>query len=235
MNHTLIGILVIVAVCIIWYIWQQNLRKNAQKYLEKSNGTFDTNAQKALNSIDKIQCPTPQDHFTVARVIDLNAHEGRINNVRVLDNVVDRYMTNLRPDRRGGEDLDWFEIDQIENFAERHMDIMAANPHYNDFIEAVLQKRPGKVVKTIQQAKSDSDSKTEAFSTYVSSNKTHTDDTQNVHDSAVNEHLRKTYGKLKDTTPPSLDTAAVTKEIKSHIQQRFSTGNIGGKKMKIGD
>ena len=223
MNDIIITLVVVVICFGAYYFWQKHLRSRAQSLLKQSNGTFDDPAIYALEKLRSIQNPTPQDHFITARLIDLNAHEGRINNIRVLGNVVNKYMTNLQEDNRGNvDDLDWFELDQIENFAERHMDIMAANPNYTNFIEAVLEKRPKKVSKTVEQAKRDSETRAGAFDTYVNSNLAHTDDTQNVHDSAVNEQLRTTLKKLKSGTKISIDENELVTDIENHIDKQFT-------------
>ena len=201
----------------IWMYWQSSVRTKAVELLNESDGTFDENAYRAIKYLDRIHNPTPRDNFMYGRIIDLNAHEGRINNKKVLKNVVSRYMTNLRRDNNFEEDLDWFELDQIENFAARHMDIMTANPHYNNFIEAVLEKRPTKVKKTIDQARDDASNKKEAIETYVESNKSFTTDSQNVHDSSVNENLRKCLAYIKVSTPNVEDFEKLKKEISSHI------------------
>lgn len=242
MNTVLIGILAFLAICLWWYFSEKRLRNKALENFSSSNGTFDEQAQNALKAIENIQNPTPKDHFLAARIIDLNAHEGRINNVHILNNVVDKYLVNLQPNIKlpalhktdnttdDGGNLDWFEIDQIENFAERHMDIIAANPQYNDFIEAVLEKRPKRLQATIQEAKSSSDTKKETFETYVASNVVNTSDSQNVHDSAVNEHLKKTYEKLRETTPPTLNQADARAEISLYISSTLK--NDSDKKKK---
>lgn len=215
---------IVVALLVTWglfFICEKYRRHKAIRNLEKSNGTFDEYAENALETIENIQNPTPKDHFLAARIIDLNAHDGRINNVRVLNNVVDRYMYNLQPYVDKGnpttDRLDWFELDQIENFMDRHMDIMTANPEHNNFIEAVLQARPKKVVQTIENAKESANNKKEAFETYVKSNINYTSDTQNVHDSAVNEQLRSTWKKLQQTTPPNINKNAVFTEVQQYI------------------
>ncbi len=247
MNNILIGIIVLILVSAWWFFSESRLRKKAVKEIATSNGTFDEPAQRALESLEKIQCPTPRDNFLAARIIDLNAHEGRINNIRVLNNVVDRYYTNLKPSQprrlernarlhrennHEPDNLDWFEIDQIENFAARHMDIMMHNPQYNDFIEAVLEKRPKKVIKTLAEAKSSASNKKEAFDTYVDSNISYTSDSQNVHDSAVNEHLRTTYTKLRETTPPTLNQSDVMFEVPQAITDRFRFADTEEEKVK---
>lgn len=219
---------ILIALIIAWIIFmllEKYKRNNATFEFDASNGTFDEHAQKALENIENLQAPKPRDHFMAARIIDLNGHDGRINNVRVLNNVMDRYMYNLRPYVNNPtlqkDPLDWFQLDQIENFMERHIDIMRANPEYNNFIEAVLQARPKKVIKTIGNVKDESTNKREAFETYVGDILTHTNDPQNVHDSAVNEQLRATWKKLQQTTPPSLDKNGVFAQVQSHINAMY--------------
>jgi hypothetical protein len=148
MNIVLILFIAFIITIAIYYYCERYYRRKALSAINNSNGTFDKHAQTAIDALDKIQSPNVQDRFLAGRLIDLNGHDGRINNVRVLNNVVDKYMGHLRPFVDGqpyeinNDNLEWFKLDQIENFADRHMDIMVANPHYNDFIDAVLQTLP---------------------------------------------------------------------------------------------
>jgi len=214
---------ILIATIVAFFLLENYHRNSAKAAFSSSNGTFDDQAEKALDSLERLQCPTPKDHYLAARIIDLNGHDGKINNVRVLNDVVGRYMYNLKPYTESQriiekDPLDWFELDQIENFMERHMDIMKANPEHNNFIEAVLQARPKKVLKTVESAKETSDNKKEAFELYAQTNITHTSDPQNVHDSAVNEQLRNSWKFLKKTTPPLLDKKLVFPEIRAYIE-----------------
>jgi len=212
----------IVLACIAYLFIEKWRRWNVLSEIEASNGTFDIHAQNALDSIENLQSLNNKDRFLAARIIDLNGHDGRINNVRVLNNVVGHYMHNLRPYAADAvpekDPLDWFELDQIENFMDRHIDIMRANPEHNNFIEAVLKARPKKVIKTLENVKEESNTKKEAFETYVDNTITFTNDPQNVHDSAVNEQLRKTWKRLQETTPPTLNKQNVFSQIQTHIE-----------------
>lgn len=235
MNTTLLFFLALVVSIALFYFSERYNRRKALNSLENSNGTFDEHAQTALDALDSLQCPNVHDQFLAARLIDLNGHDGRINNVRILNNVVNKYMGNLRPyvgkqpHEINRDNLDWFELDQIENFADRHMDIMVANPHYNDFIDAVLQARPKKVVKTLDEVKSSCNTRKEAFDTYVANNVQYTNDSQNVHDSAVNEQLRKTWRTLKEKTIPP-EKKNVVNQIRSYIQNEWNGSGENRKK-----
>lgn len=213
-KFTLILLTVFLVILVYFYFKQNRKRNLIQKSLNQSNGTFDKDAQKALETLETLDSPNSHENFIKARIIDLNAHEGKINNKRVLNNVVDKYMTSLLS---LDNELDWFELDQIENFAERHINIMVENPQYDTFIETVLKSRPEKVKKTVQDSKKASSNKKESFENYVDSNVTFTNDVQNVHDSAVNEQLRTLFNKLKEETPPVIDKKQVTDEITEHI------------------
>jgi len=227
MNTTLIFFIALLIGIAWFYFSERNKRKKASRLIENSNGTFDEYAQEALEALDNLQCPNAHDQFLSARLIDLNGHDGRINNVRVLNNVVNKYMGHLKPyvgrhpHDINNDNLDWFELDQIENFADRHMDIMVANPHYNDFIDAVLQARPKKVIKTLDETRESCKTRKEAFDTYIANNVAYTNDTQNVHDSAVNEQLRKTWKELKEKTPTG-NKKNVVNDIRSYIRGQWN-------------
>jgi len=231
--------IVAIALCCIaiFYLFETYFRNRAYDQLANSSGIFDEHAQSALDNFERLQCPTAKDRFNLARIVDLNGHDGRINNVRVLNDVVGHYMYNLKPNRGDSDgtldDLDWFELDQIENFVKRHEDIMYANPQHNEFIDTVLQARPKKIVHTLHNARETSDSKKEAFQSFVDDNVVYTSDVQNVHDSAVNEQLRNAWKKIKERTPPTLDNRSVFVQIENYIKHSQDPESIDNKKRAL--
>ena len=219
-NYNMIFWLVIVLIiaCGYWYLNIENRRNSVKIDIDNSIGTYDEPAKRAFTEIENLEYQTTESQFLAGRIIDLNMNEGRINNVRVLNDITERYALGMR---ETDDTLDWFEIDQIENFADRHMDIMVANPHYNDFIEAVLNKRPNKINKTINESKNVTLTKKDALDTFVSSNIVYTNDSQNVHDSSVNVQLKVIYDKLKQEHNPRT-RSDTTNEIKRLIMKQLT-------------
>ncbi len=185
---------ILLLICgILLFFRERHLRSRSATALQGSIGVFDVQAADALDSIEKLSFPQPQDHMRAARIIDLHAHEGRINNTRVLDKAVSRYGKALG----AADNLDWFEISQIEAFAHRYADELGTRPDYRGFVHRVELERPRKVLTDIEHAKGLAPTKRGAFSAYVDDAATFTSDEQNVHDSAVNVQLRSTIGKMK--------------------------------------
>jgi hypothetical protein len=181
--------------CLWWYWNNDQHQQRSRCKIQQSNGTFDQAAKDALRHLNRIEIPSVQDDFLHARILDLNVNEGRTNNMRMLNDLVHRYENVLK---NGGDDIDWFEHDQIENFVTRNWDILELNPHYSDFIESVLTSRPEKVANTIRDVKKLNLTKKETFKEYTDNNVANRSDDQNVHDSAVNEQLRQIFHKLKN-------------------------------------
>lgn len=222
-NKTLILLVAVAALMYLLYAAHQKwLRMRAHLHMDESGGVFDESAEAALDNLERINDPTPDDHFRMARLIDLNAHEGRIHNTHVLNNIVTHY-SNMLPSEDDARDLDWFEIDQIENFAERNRKTMAARPYYGKFIDEVLQAREKKIQRKVDEAISTADSKLDAFVEYVEGNIEHKSDAQNVHDNAVNTSLNRTFHKLKQVTPLDRDEQRCFEEIRKHIADREAT------------
>jgi hypothetical protein len=216
MNISNFFLCLILATCAYFlYSWFNSCKiDNIQKLVQKSNGTFDLPAQNALQEYQHLQNPSPQDSFVRSRIIELNQHEGRVENVADFDDIVDAYTTLLN------DDLDWWEMEQIEHFAERHHDIINANPiYYNNFITELEQERPRKLEQQVQDSINETCTKKEAVNVFVDNSITNTSDSQNVHDSAVNKQLRDHYSQLLDSTPITLSNSAIEDEIIQQINK----------------
>ena len=216
---TVLTVIVLVVMFICWYIREERLKGSIYRNVDRSVGIFDEPARKALYKSTRLTYPSMHDHVTAARLIDLNMHEGHINNPRDLQNAVSHYMKALnRPD-----ELDWFEIDQIENFERRYGHHLEQDVYYTDFVKAVTKARPAKVAKVVNEIKEKSDeadSKIEVIQTFVENNVEHPSDAQNVHDSAVNVELRKSVDNLKRITAPHFVKSGIETfaEVKSEIK-----------------
>jgi hypothetical protein len=186
--------------------FKQDFRKNVQE----SNGIMDTNAKQAVEIFKKIQDPEPIDVIHMNQIIELNDYQGHIDNRQDFTRVVEDYTNILN------NELDWWEIYQIENFANRHQDIIFENPNFQNFQDQIINKPLQKLAKNITQIKNDQSikTKTDAIQHYTDTNKTHTSDSQNVHDNSVNTQLRDGYQLLKEKTPTLEKSKYIVDEIK---------------------
>ena len=176
--------------CCLYSIYQrhnENSRRHLIKKLaESSNGTLDIPAKKALFETELIQTPTTQDIMIQNQLVELNTHQGRrMTRTREFQQVVERYQQVL------DDELDWFEIHQIEGFANRQ----------EIFIPKLVEKKKVDLCEKVKSAKNTSKTKIDAVDTLTIENKTFTSDSQNVHDSSVNKQLKNQYQQLKKNTP----------------------------------
>ncbi len=212
-----IGIGLIFAYCVLSAWIQKRNRNQAYKAVNRSIGTFDSHAQSALKRFQKLQFPQSRDHFQMARLVDLNVNQGNINNIRTFNSVLDSYSVPLE------NGPSWFEIDQMENFIERHRDLVKNNPHYEQFLDSVLQAGPEKVKKSLASFAEDLP-KLEAHKAFSVSNLEYEHDAQNSHDSAVNHALRQTLKSICSTTdlrkPPLMCFKEVSNAIASSTRPK---------------
>ena len=85
----------------------------------------------------------------------------------------------------------------------------------------------------MDEAIEETTTKKEALDKYVESNITHTTDTQNVHDSAINTQLRDIYKKIKDESPLIVhDNNRIRNEIDGHITKYLGRHSEKGDRAK---
>ena len=212
--NILIVFIVILVICVIGYFYNKSKKRSLTRNVQESIGTFDSKAISATENYHSIFMPDKTDTLQYNRIIELNQNEGRIENKGILDMVVQNY-TNILDDGDGDE-LDWFEIHQIENFIDRHQDMLDADRILIENINEIPRK---KNIKTIQDIKESSDTKIEAVNQYKETSKTQTSDPQNVHDSAVNVQLALGYDLLKKCSGSSANKDYIKSEIENKIRQ----------------
>ena len=192
--------------------WEDNKRQTLDKKCQKSIGIMDPPAKEAKELFNNIYMPDKQDILNYNRIVELNENEGRVENRDDFNQIVEQY-TNVIDD-----ELDWFEIHQIENFVDRHEDMLNHREH-NVFLENVIQAPKKKITKTVEEIKDTAENKKEAIKEYVNVSKTQTSDSQNVHDSAVNVQLKDGYKELKGTVNSSINKSQIQHEIQEYINK----------------
>lgn len=210
MKKVLFFLVVLVAIYFLYSYFSTGENEYVTDLIQLSNGTMD---EPALSALKELESPmTNKDSFNKAQLINLNLYEGRINNPVVLREVADLYQINTEND---DNELDWFEIQQIENFTMRNN--LRNNPVYDDFVRTTENMLPKKIKETIEFAKENSESKTETLDNYITANVKFTSDPQNVHDSAVNKQIRNSYRLLVDNTNIIPDIKVTSAEIMDYI------------------
>ncbi len=196
LNWKLIALILITFTLIIfWYT-----RETLQDIIQKSNGTFDVHAQRAIEQYNNTRNPTANESFDIANVVQLNIHEGHIQDPTDFMFVVDAYENVIDNEGNEENDIDWFQIAQIENFIWRNADNVDNNIILHDLYERNIRIAPKKIKRTVEQAKQEGKTKSEAIDIFVNTNKEHTSDPQNVHDSSVNLLFKKFHENLEQTS-----------------------------------
>ena len=205
--------LLIALVALTYWCWQSHLHQTFAKHIDASSGAADDHAYLALHDSERIMNKTPQERFSEARLLDLNLHEGRaIDDPSVLGRVANGYLAIAHD-----ADLDWFEVAQIEHFVARNEMTLDA-----DRRDALLNVRPSKLQQTLANANTidnheNETSRLDAFENVIKDSIKNTSDVQNVHDSGVNEQLRSTLKRLRETTYPLRDVTSIRREIEKKI------------------
>jgi hypothetical protein len=208
--------LIVILLCV--YLLTRYIRKTRQEAKRKkykwlrnnSCGSYDDRAQAALREIDSMEVKTSDDDFAAGNIIELNKHQGDLREAPGVDEVdIIRHYQNALADIRDnpGTDRDippMFIVDYIGGFIDRNANELMTIPAGYQFVGFYAGTAPKiqhvDINTRKQQAASESSNKIEYIEKFIDSGITHTNDMQNVHDSAVNNSLRRTFANLKSST-----------------------------------
>ena len=202
-------ILVCILAIIYWICFRrtdEQLRSSSIAEVQRSNGTFDARARSALVSLTQIDNPTPGDRFRRANIIHYNVLEGRYNNHAAVGTMVRDYADALlgMNAREPGAD---FMIHRIEDL---HLELHDTVYEDDDIIRLIMGfdnivqerapvLRQNIIEERVQAAAEHAETRAEHINNYFNAAVTHTNDSQNVHDSKVNKDLRDALGKMRAT------------------------------------
>jgi hypothetical protein len=227
-NYIALVVVIIILIIVIYRVFIGNSDKSkrgrAETFYQNSSGTFDENARRALVELTQIDNPQPQDRFRRANIIEYNILEGntqrrasegengRRTRINAIGNITRDYVDTLRGLRghvRDIHDTDFnpgFMINRIENFGERAMwetddDLLILFQGLNTTLanEAPAVRREI-IEDRKERAINNAENMEEAIDNYFEDAVKYTSDAQNVHDSKVNEDLRRTLRKLRSST-----------------------------------
>lgn len=216
LHCTLISVLLVI---IGYWCWQNHLRERIVEDMQKCSGAADCHVRNVINDYEKLMGKSTIERFNEARLIDLNLHEGRPISKRVhLNRVADGYLA-----RAHDEDIDMFEIDQIQNFVDRNIDNLGhgVGKHIREVTDNLRPKKVHIELEKIKKEKDNNQSKSpqEQHEAFVLASTKHTNDKQNVHDSAINEQLRHCVNRLRETSFPLRDADRIKDEILTLINK----------------
>lgn len=185
-------------------------RRKYRHLYQVSNGAYDESARQALDTIRQIDTPTAEDEFTAGAIVELNKNNGDMRRATVADGeeVLRRYRATLmdlfeHPEQE--RDINpLFMVDYIGGFIERNERDLQAWPDGGQFMQVYAQTAPDIRGDNIEQRRVEAaqaaSNRIEFVDEFLKHSKTHTNDPQNVHDSAVNNSLRRTMERLRGTT-----------------------------------
>ncbi|QJX71139.1 hypothetical protein F-liban_391 [Faustovirus] len=200
--YVYIIVFIIIAVVIITYLLlnkDERMRERITKDISESQGGADEPALRAVWELENIADPTPEDMFLRGRLLDYNFlrnDEAMELPAFMVNQVADLYggaINGLRD--RGLNDNFGLNIrapiilDNAEDFAQ-----LFGVP---DLLMAVEQAAGGITEARREEALADADNPVEAAETFFEASVNHTNDPQNVHDTAVIQDMKATYNKIK--------------------------------------
>lgn len=210
--NVLILLLLIGLVATGYYCWQCHLNDSVIRNVNASCGTDDAHARQALWEFERMMGKTSRDRFAEARLIDLNLNEGRpISDPITLHRVLDGYFARANDNR-----VDAFELDQIEHFVERNQPVLTGEQ--GDWLLAATMKSRC-LPKPSEDKTNEPIPRSKALEKQVKKLTKYTADPQNVHDSGINEQLRGTLKRLRETTYPVRDATSIRSEIEALVAQ----------------
>lgn len=215
----------VVALMIALYLlskWR-NYRKRirVQQLLDESAGTFDRPAQEAF---------VDADQFTRAEIVHMNVLEAEPTRNRALAGYVAAAY-----------------LEELNNPATEHDNIIMRAGQFNDAIvgagvldypqwqdypaglmdATIATINNNKIQDTVKMATASADSATEAAHIALAAAVKWTDDRQNVHDSSVNNDLRRTLDSIRS---PAVDPRRCIDEIAAELRNAGYMGEISAEK-----
>lgn len=249
LSYIALAVVCIILIIVIYYAFVANSdrskRRRSERFLQESAGIFDDNARRALHELTQIEDPAPGDLFRRGNIVEYNIMEGNVRTrvgesadarrerILAVGTIARDYTDALRGMRRveyRGNMDDYnpgFMLRRMEDFGQRFDDdddpmmwqILAG---FNDTLTTVGPAVRQDVIENRQQrAAAAAENREEAIDNYFDDAIKFTSDPQNVHDSKVNEDLRKTLRKLRETAP-RVDSRAAIAECRKYIQEEYA-------------
>lgn len=246
MNDELIAIalvfIILAVIFILYYFYiynsDESRRERYRELYSLSNGGYDANAENALNLINEVDHPTAEDTFTAGNIIGLNVLQGRLGGNRENRETAEQVINHMRDtigNIAGGNVVGIiareFMVDQVEAFAENNLRDLLLEADFNFWRPVVvglgvtLGEVPAVRENILDQRKKraakEAKNRLEYAEELLDSAKTHTSDSQNVHDSSVVKDLSHTLTKLKQTALPGNVNQALT-EVENYVKENIT-------------
>jgi hypothetical protein len=221
----LVIFLVIAVIVIVWLLSRggdDSRRSRVIESIASSRGGADEPALRAVWELENIAEPTPEDMFLRGRLLDYNFLRNdeveelpafMVNQVADLyagaviglqrHNIDDNFGLNIRAP---------IILDNAEEFAQ-----MFGVP---DLLTAVERAAPAVTEARREEALAEADTPAEAAETFFDASVNHTNDPQNVHDTAVIQDMKATYNKIRTGVGIMESLAEIEMYARRHIQDK---------------
>lgn len=244
-----IAVLVVLVIVVVYFVFlrpnDKRRRKRAEKHYQESAGVFDEAARKALDELTDIENPAPEDFFRRGNIVEYNILEGNVraragegrggrdNRRQAVGTVVRDYTDALQGMR--GRIGEWdgpdpgFMIYRMRDFGDRALldadDDMIAQmlAGFNDTVNTVAPQVQQEIIEERRErAAANAENREQAVDNYFEAGVKYTSDAQNVHDSKVNNDLRRTLDRLRETGGRRANPARAIAEIRDYIRNDYS-------------
>lgn len=229
---------------VIWYkYFRPNDKKRRREYsnlIQQSSGGYDKEAGDAMEIIKSMEKNVAEDSYIHGNILEMNVLQGDLRNARedkeLANTVIHNYndtLTQIANNRRAEPDEQTplpgtnFMIDHVADFLVRQGDLFQDNPDDNFWqpvIPEIMNLTQGVEVlrenikeRNKTKATENAANKKEYAKNYAKLTKSHTSDSQNVHDSSVIKDYKQTLAKLPEgKAAPKEAIEAAKKYIESN-------------------
>lgn len=247
MNDELLAIIlvfiILATVGIIYYFYiynsDESRRERYRELYNLSNGGYDINAENALGLVSEVEHPAAEDTFTAGNIIGFNVLQGRLGgrleNLEVAEQTVGHLhdtIGNILAGNIAGLIAREFMVDHVEAFAENNLRDLMLEADIDFWrpvvvgLGATLNEIPAARDKIMrekrEQAAQTATNRVEYAEKLLEVSKTHTSDSQNVHDSSVVKDLNGTLDKIRDSALPGSKFDTI-REIEEYLSARDSS------------
>ncbi len=202
-------IILLLLILIFFCWWRYTGKRKHRALIQKSSGIFDEDAQEALKILDSIPDPTPQERVERANIRRFNILEGRVNNPRIVRDIIGDYRVALAGMTHAPIDNHEFVLQQIGDFN----NTLIAAGQYDFNTDFATYAPAARVVGVGARLNAAATAPTREDAIAIALTPAYTNDPQNAHDSGVNANMRRTIAQIRG----ACDATAIRKEIEAYI------------------
>ncbi|QJX71675.1 hypothetical protein F-S17_0423 [Faustovirus] len=220
----LIIFLIIAVIIVVWLLkgTDDTRRTRIIESIANSRGGADEPAMRAVWELEHIAEPTPEDMFLRGRLLDYNFLRNDDTQelpAFMVNQVADLYagavigLQNRNLDDNFGLNIRApIILDNAEDFAQMF--------GVGDLLTAIEQAAPAVTEARREEALAEADTPIEAAETFFEASVNHTNDPQNVHDTAVIQDMKATFNKIQTGMGIMESLAEIETYARRHINDK---------------